>query len=311
MLKGYDIVNRSVRILLLSIAVLALFCASAFATETRESLLVTPEWLKENLNKVVLIDARPKSLYTGQQGHLPGAVNAEWTYFANMAGTAGKPGWGAVVGPETMAKRLSLLGIDGKKPVVVYGDAGDWGQSGWVVWILRMSGIKNARMLDGGFMGWRAIKGKTDNVVYKAKPASIKIPQYAPGYSVNTKWVVDNMGRPDIAIVDVRTPLEYAGTIRPFQEKRGGHIPGATSLPMDVVFSADYTILPVEDLKGIIEKHGLTSTDQDIVLYDTAGVRSSFMTMVFRLAGYKNARSYDPAFHEWAGNMSLDIVQGN
>ena len=144
--------NRSVRVLLLSIAVLALFCASAFATETRESLLVTPEWLKANLGKVVLIDARPRSLYTGQQGHLPGAVNAEWTYFANMAGTAGKPGWGAVVGPETMAKRLSLLGIDGKRPVVVYGDAGDWGQSGWVVWILRMSGIKNARMLDGGFM---------------------------------------------------------------------------------------------------------------------------------------------------------------
>ena len=80
---------------------------------------------------------------------------------------------------------------------------------------------------------------------------------------------------------------------------------------MDLVFAKDYTILPIEDLKSIIEKYGLTSADQDIVLYDTAGVRSSFMTMIFRLAGYKNARSYDPAFHEWAGNMSLDIVQGN
>lgn len=303
--------NRYVRVLFLSVALLALFCASAFAAETKESFLVTSEWLKANLGKVVLIDARPKSLYSGQQGHIPGAVNAEWTYFANMAGTAGSPGWGTVVGPETMSKRLSLLGIDGKRPVVVYGEAGDWGQSAWVVWILRMSGIQNARVLDGGFMGWRAIKGKTDNVAHRAKPVAIKIAKYLPGYSVNTKWVVENMSRGDLAIVDVRTPLEYAGTIRPFQEKRGGHIPGAINLPMDMVFAKDYTILPVEELKGVIEKHGLTSPDQEIVLYDTAGVRSSFMTMVFRLAGYNNTRNYDPAFHEWAGNMSLDVVQGN
>ena len=40
--------------------------------ETYTSLIVTPEWVKANLGRVVLVDARAASLYKGQQGHLPG-----------------------------------------------------------------------------------------------------------------------------------------------------------------------------------------------------------------------------------------------
>jgi 3-mercaptopyruvate sulfurtransferase SseA len=55
--------------------------------ETEESLLVSAEWLKKNRGQVVLVDARPESLYAG--GHIPGAVNASWTYFANMNAQTG------------------------------------------------------------------------------------------------------------------------------------------------------------------------------------------------------------------------------
>ena len=50
--------------------------------ETKESLLVSAEWLKKNKGQVILVDARPESLYSG--GHISGAVNASWTYFANI-----------------------------------------------------------------------------------------------------------------------------------------------------------------------------------------------------------------------------------
>lgn len=298
------------RIVLLSIVALIGIASAAFATETKESLMVSPEWLKANLGKVVLIDARPRSLYTGQQGHIPGSVSAEWTYFANMAGAPGKQGYGDIWSPATMAKRLGALGINGKRPVVVYGDAGDWGQAGWVLWILRMSGIENAKILDGGFYAWKTAGGKTDKVNVSGKPVAYTLSSYKPGYMVDTKWLLNRMASGDVTIVDVRTPQEFEGSIRPFQEKRGGHIPTAINFPWNTVVSKDFTILPQEELQTLIAGAGITDKNKAIVLYDTAGVRSAFMTMIFRYAGFKNAYNYDGSWHEWAGNASLDIVQG-
>ncbi len=138
--------SRKHAILATILAIAALFsfatCALADGTETPLSYLVTAEWLKANLDKVVVIDARAQALYKGQQGHIPGSVNAEPSYFANMAGKAGDPKWHTVADPATLAKKLGALGIDGKKHVVVYGDGGDWGNAAWVVWILRMTGDK-------------------------------------------------------------------------------------------------------------------------------------------------------------------------
>ncbi|MEA4871685.1 MAG: rhodanese-like domain-containing protein, partial [Synergistaceae bacterium] len=116
--------------------------------ETEASLLVSAEWLKKNKGNVVLVDARPESLYSG--GHIPGAVNASWTYFANMNAPTGTKKWGTIWQPATRAKRIGALGINGKKQVGVYDDAGGWGQSGWALWILRLSGVKNAKILEGG-----------------------------------------------------------------------------------------------------------------------------------------------------------------
>jgi 3-mercaptopyruvate sulfurtransferase SseA len=135
----------------LTLAGAAFAAEGAGGAETYQSLLISAEWVKANIGKVILIDAREQALYKGQQGHLPGAVNAGWTYFANMNGKAGDANYGAVLDAAAMAKKIGSLGIDGKKEVVVYGDGGDWGNAGYVTWILRMAGFKNARIMDGGF----------------------------------------------------------------------------------------------------------------------------------------------------------------
>ncbi|MDR1966507.1 MAG: sulfurtransferase, partial [Synergistaceae bacterium] len=204
--------------------------SAAGGVETYESLFVTAEWVKANLDKVVLIDARAQSLYKGQQGHLPGAVNAEWTYFANMNGKAGDPAYGAVLDAAAMAKKIGALGIDGKKEVIVYGDGGDWGNAGWVVWVLRMTGLKNARILDGGFTVYRASGGKTSDKTTTNKAVSYPNAKYDDTYMVNTDWMKQNAGDPSIRIIDVRGTDEYTGKIRPFGERRPGHIPGAINL---------------------------------------------------------------------------------
>mgnify|MGYP000912416570 CR=1 FL=1 len=272
--------------------------------ETEESLLVSAEWLIKNKGKVVLVDARPESLYAG--GHIPGAVNASWTYFANINAPTGTVKWGTVWNTATMAKRIGALGIDGKKTVIVYDDAGGWGQSGWTVWVLRMSGIKNAKILEGGFTAWKNYGGTVSKTVHKNKAVSFAIKSYREHYLVNTEWINNNIGKPGLVLLDVRTQAEFEGKIRPFQEKRAGHLPGAVHIEMQNFIKDQYHFKEAEEIVELLRNHCITP-DNEIVVYDTAGVRAAFVTMALRYAGFHKSQCYDEGFQAWAGNPQLPL----
>ncbi|MCC8059180.1 rhodanese-like domain-containing protein [Cloacibacillus sp.] len=278
----------------------------AGAPETRESLVVSAEWLKTNRGKVILIDSRPESLYSG--GHIPGAVNAPWTYFANMNAKQGTEKWGVIWPAATMAKRIGALGVDGKKTVIAYCDAGGWGQSGWTLWILRQAGIKNAKILEGGIGAWKAAGGQVTKTKNTNKAVAFTIKQYVPNYTATTEWINNNIGKPGLVILDVRTEPEFLGKIRPFQEKRAGHLPGAINIPRESFLTADSHFKPAEEVQALLAQHGITP-DSEIVVYDTAGVRSAFVTMLLRYSGFVKSQNYDEGFQAWAGNPELPLVK--
>ncbi|MCD8233448.1 MAG: hypothetical protein LUC51_03520 [Cloacibacillus porcorum] len=278
----------------------------AGAPETRESLIVSAEWLKTNRGKVILIDSRPESLYSG--GHIPGAVNAPWTYFANMNAKQGTEKWGVIWPAATMAKRIGALGVDGKKIVIAYCDAGGWGQSGWTLWILRQAGIKNAKILEGGIGAWKAAGGQVTKTKNTNKAVAFTIKQYVPNYTATTEWINNNIGKPGLVILDVRTEPEFLGKIRPFQEKRAGHLPGAINIPRESFLTADSHFKPAEEVQALLAQHGITP-ESEIVVYDTAGVRSAFVTMLLRYSGFVKSQSYDEGFQAWAGNPELPLVK--
>ncbi|MCD7952231.1 MAG: hypothetical protein LUG14_04740 [Synergistaceae bacterium] len=278
----------------------------AGAPETRESLVVSAEWLKTNRGKVILIDSRPESLYSG--GHIPGAVNAPWTYFANMNAKQGTEKWGVIWPAATMAKRIGALGVDCKKTVIAYCDAGGWGQSGWTLWILRQAGIKNAKILEGGIGAWKAAGGQVTKTKNTNKAVAFTIKQYVPNYTATTEWINNNIGKPGLVILDVRTEPEFLGKIRPFQEKRAGHLPGAINIPRESFLTADSHFKPAEEVQALLAQHGITP-DSEIVVYDTAGVRSAFVTMLLRYSGFVKSQNYDEGFQAWAGNPELPLVK--
>jgi len=208
-----------------------------------------------------------------------------------------------------MAKRIGALGIDGKKDVIVYGDGGDWGNAGFVVWVLRMMGVKNALIMDGGFTVYRASGGKTDDKTTTNKEVAFA-GVYDGSYIVDHTWMKENYNNPEIKLVDVRSVEEYTGRIRPFGERRPGHIPGAINLPWANVYTEDFKVLPEGQLTALFEAAGFTDKNQTIICYDTSGVRAGFMAMMFRLAGYPNAKAYNPAFQVWSADAETDVIQG-
>ncbi len=271
----------------------------------REAFFVSVDWLRDNTRGVVLLDARPASLYSG--GHIPGAVNAEWQSFCSMKGLPGSRGWATILAPKSLAARIGALGIDGNRPVIVYGEPGSWGQEGFVALALRMAGVTGVRVLDGGWPAWRSAGLPVTKEYPKPRPANFVLKSFRNDLLATVEHIRERMG--SAKLLDVRTLEEYKGA-RYFSEKRGGHLPGAILVPYNNLIGRDGLLLPDEDLRALFGKANLAPEDE-IIVYDTAGVRSAYVTWVLLMLGYGNVRNYDASFHEWAGIPELTVETGD
>lgn len=266
-----------------------------------ESYYVTPDWLKQNLDKVVIIDARAAKEYSA--GHVKGAVNVTWQMLSNMSVKQGEANWGVILPQAELEAKLGSLGIDGSKTVIVYNDPAGLGEEGRILWSLRIAGIENSKMLDGGYPAWTAAKGETSTDAVTPAAASFKItnPQY-DALLATTDYVSANKDK--IKLVDTRSTEEYNGSINHGENYNGakalGHIEGAISLPYSELYNDDGTIKSVADLKALFESKGLKPEDE-IVTYCTVGIRSGFTAEIMRMCGYTNVKNYNGSFSEWAG----------
>lgn len=275
--------------------------SAAAADPAKAELFVDPAWLKANLDRVAVVDARPEKAF--QEGHIPGAVSAPWQKFAAMQGKPGDPGWGVLLPKEELAVRIGALGIDGRKPVVVYAEPPGWGEDGRFAWMARMAGLREVKILDGGFGAWR----KAGGAVVKQSPAppaaAFSIAALDEGLTATTQFIRAGSGR--IKIVDSRSRKEFDGATD-YKEARGGHLPGAVLIAFEEMFTPDRTVKSAAELTQMFQAAGLKPEDE-IVTYCTAGIRSAHMALVMRMAGFPKARNYDASFYEWAAMTDLPL----
>ena len=266
-----------------------------------ESYYVTTDWLKENLDSVVIIDARADKEY--KAAHIKGAINVTWQMLSNMTVKQGEANWGVILPQAELEAKLGSLGIDGSKTVIVYNDPSGLGEEGRILWTLRTAGIENSKMLNGGYPAWSAAKGETSSDV--ASPAAVSFKMASPQYDsllATTEYVQTNKDK--IKLVDTRSTEEYNGSTNHGEnyngEKALGHIEGAVSLPYSNLYNDDGTIKSITDLKAVFEAAGLKPEDE-IVTYCTVGIRSGFAAEILRMCGYTNVKNYNGSFSEWAG----------
>ncbi len=103
--------------------------------------------------------------------------------------------------------------------------------------------------------------------------------------------------RREVALIDVRTPLEFEGAAGAHCDPRQGHIPGAVNLPLDRILACR-SAEQVRDVVGLPEGAA-------VVAYCHSGSRSDFATQVLRGAGYR-ARNYVGSWHEWSRSVAED-----
>ena len=125
--------------------------------------------------------------------------------------------------------------------------------------------------------------------------------------------VLERLGRPAVALVDVRSPQEYSGELIAMpaypQEgaQRAGHIPTAQNIPWAQNAREDGTFKAPAELRALYQGKGITP-DKEVVAYCRIGERSShtWFTLTY-LLGYPNVRNYDGSWTEWGSLVGVPI----
>ena len=101
----------------------------------------------------------------------------------------------------------------------------------------------------------------------------------------------------DLAVVDVRTPQEFDGSLGSACDPRQGHIPGARNL--DVYRLMEMTPGEVHDALEL-------EPGTEVVAYCHSGSRSAVAAQILRALGY-DARNYVGSWHEWSRRDDLPL----
>jgi thiosulfate/3-mercaptopyruvate sulfurtransferase len=273
-------------------------------------VLVTTEWLAEHLNDDGLVVAEVDEntdLY--EEGHIPGAVKLHWREDLQ------DPVERDVVDRETFERLLGERGIGNETAVILYGDKNNW-FAAYAYWYLKVYGHGDVRILDGGRQK-RIDEGRelsTDVPSPEAKSYTAK--ERDESIRAYRDQVHEWLGEAKRALVDVRSPGEYAGDLiaPPGYEQegaqRGGHIPSAASIPWASAVQDDGTFKSADELKELYGGKGVTP-DKEVTAYCRIGERSAHTWFVLsELLGYERVRNYDGSWTEWGNLVDVPIEKG-
>jgi thiosulfate/3-mercaptopyruvate sulfurtransferase len=273
-------------------------------------VLVSTEWVAEHLNdpSVVIaeVDENP-DLY--DEGHIPGAAKLHWRDDLQ------DPLERDVVDKETFEQLLGERGIENGTTVIVYGDKNNW-FAAYAYWYLKVYGHDDIRILDGGRQKW--IDEGRELTTDAPSPRAADYTAHDRDESIRAyrDQVHEWLGARERALVDVRSPGEYAGDLiaPPGYEQEGaqraGHIPGAASIPWASAVRDDGTFKSADELRELYGGKGVTP-EKEITAYCRIGERSAHTWFVLReLLGYENVRNYDGSWTEWGNLVDVPIEKG-
>jgi thiosulfate/3-mercaptopyruvate sulfurtransferase len=272
-----------------------------------KNVLVTTDWLAEHLgdgNLVVAEVDEDPDLY--DEGHIPGAVKLHWR--EDLQDPVERDLADKARFEELMASR----GIANDTTVVLYGDKNNW-FAAYAYWYLKIYRHEDVRLVDGGRQKWIDEGRELSPDVPSPGTASYSAKQRDESIRVYRDTVLGDLESAGIALVDVRSPQEYSGELiaPPGYEQegasRGGHIPGAQSIPWAQAVQDDGTFKSADALRELYSAKGITP-DKEIRAYCRIGERSAHTWFVLReLLGYENVKNYDGSWTEWGNLVDVPI----
>jgi thiosulfate/3-mercaptopyruvate sulfurtransferase len=264
----------------------------------RAELLLEPAELAkpEVAREFVVLDVRSEEAY--QEGHVPGARRVDHDTWKDAFGD-GKDA-------EGWSERIGQLGIGPGAKVVLYDDQG-MKDAARIWWILRYWGVRDARMLNGGWETWKAEGRPTSDQTPPApQPAEFKARARRRRLAVK-RQILASLAESTWQIVDTRSEAEFCGIDKKGNQKAGA-IPGAVRLEWsDLIDSETHRLKSPDQLRELFAQAGI-ELDRPTVTHCQSGGRASVMAFGMELMGAKQVRNYYQSWNEWGNSDDTPIV---
>jgi len=269
-------------------------------------VLVDTQWVQDHLDdptiRIVEVDENP-ALYA--EAHIPGAIGFDWK--TDLQDQVKRD----FLGPEAFGRLFGEAGISNDHTVVLYGDRNNW-FAAYTYWYLKFYGHHAVKLVNGPREKWLA----------EGRPTTDEVPSHEPATFVAQPGDTSIRARRDEILpaleagkklVDVRSPQEFSGELIAMagyeQEgaQRGGHIPGAASVPWAQAVKEDGTFKTREDLEELYGGKGVLTGDP-IIAYCRIGERSAHTWFVLHeLLGAADVKNYDGSWTEWGNLVDVPV----
>ncbi|HEV3308960.1 MAG TPA: sulfurtransferase [Chloroflexota bacterium] len=277
--------------------------------ETAHRALTSTQWAEDNRNSpgVTLVEVDvDTSAY--EQGHIAGAIGWNWKTDLQrrpVRDIPSKQEWEAL---------LSRSGISNDTTVLLYGDNNNW-FAAFAYWLFKLYGHDDVRLIDGGRKKWLDEGRATTTDVPSPSTSTYSPKDPDPSiraYRDDVEAFVNGAG----GLVDVRSPGEFSGELLAPENlpqegaQRGGHVPGARSIPWGTAVAEDGAFKSIDELRSIYGGKGLTP-ERSVIAYCRIGERSAHTWFVLHeLLGYPDVRNYDGSWTEWGSLIGAPIETG-
>jgi thiosulfate/3-mercaptopyruvate sulfurtransferase len=154
-------------------------------------------------------------------------------------------------------------GVSNDTTVILYGDNNNW-FAAWALWQMKIYGHKDVRLMNGGRKKWLA-EGReltteapsVTNETYGAVEPDMSLRSFLP----EVQRAFETRSH---MLVDVRSPDEFTGRVLSppgLAEtcQRGGHIPGAKSIPWGMACKEDGSFKSADELAALYQSKGVTT----------------------------------------------------
>ena len=203
------------------------------------------------------------------------------------------------------AEAVGAMGIAETDTVVVYDTLG-LVSAARVWWMFRVMGATDVRVLDGGLPQWRA-EGRPVDTGPAPLPSQAPFEARLDPTAVATRADIAGVSRTGDQILDARSAGRFAGTApEPRPGLRGGHMPGAQSLPFVALLNPDSTLKRGHALEAAFADAGIDAA-RPVITTCGSGVTAAILTLGLAELG-RPSRLYDGSWAEWGGRDDTQVI---
>ena len=272
----------------------------------RPDLLVSTEWLSENLGDDRLVILHYGKTPEFEKGHIPGArlISSKDFMVDNQSGLRHE-----LPDDQALEQTLRTWGINNNSRIVIsYSDRNSLPMATRLFFTLDYAGLGNSiSLLNGGQEAWSMENRPLSNLQTVYGQGNLDIHPNKDKV-VNSEWLLSNLSNNELLIVDARPVKQYEGTAQDHNSTRRGHIEGAQNIPFNTIINEDngYLLKSPDELQQLFNELRI-SEKTTLVTYCGSGIWASPIYFVARLLGYR-VRFYDASFQEWGNNESLPVT---